>query len=197
VPGTHDVGLGLALLDQLVGGVGSVAMPRFDKARDERLDAAAWPEVEVPVDVVLLEGWCVGAPPQEPTALLEPCNELEREEDAQGDWRRAVNDALMGDYATLFGRMDALVYLRIPDFEAALRWREEQEAELRRRAVGAMTPTDVLRFVAHYQRLTVAFRQAAPGRADLLLDLDRQHRLVAVVSGGGWRRRRFRRHSAL
>lgn len=197
VPGTHDVGLGLKLLDQLTGGAGRVAMPRFDKARDERLEAGAWIEVEAPVDVVLFEGWCVGAPPEDPAALVEPCNDLEREEDARGDWRRAVNDALMGDYATLFGRMQALLYLRIPDFEAALRWREEQEAELRTRARGAMTPAEVRRFVAHYQRLTVAFRRSAPALADLLFDIDAAHRLVAVASGGGWGRRGFRSHSAL
>lgn len=197
VPGTHDVDLGLKLLDQLTGAAGRVALPRFDKARDERLEPAAWSEVEVPVDVILFEGWCVGAPPEDPEALHEPCNELEREEDARGEWRQAVNAALMGDYATLFGRLQALVYLRIPDFEAALRWREEQEAELRTRASGAMSAAELRRFVAHYQRLTLAFRRAAPALADLLIDIDGAHRLRAVTSGGALRRRGFRRHSAL
>ncbi|MCC5886394.1 MAG: kinase [Gammaproteobacteria bacterium] len=197
VPGTHDAGLGLALFDQLTGAAGRVALPRFDKGRDERMEAAHWTQVEAPVDVVLFEGWCLGVPPQDVAALAQPCNDLERKEDAEGIWRRTVNDALMGDYAELFARMRALVYLRVPDFAAVLRWREEQEARLRSHAPGAMTPAEVLRFVAHYERLTVALRQAAPGMADLLIDLDAEHRLVAVASGGAWRQRGFRRHSAL
>ncbi len=197
VPGTHDVDLGLELLDRLTGDTGSVALPRFDKGRDERVDIAHWAPVQAPVDVVLFEGWCVGAPPQGTAALVDPCNDLEREEDAAGIWRTAVNDALRQAYATLFARIGALVYLRIPDFAAVLRWREEQEALLRTHASAAMTPAEVVRFVAHYERLTMALRQAAPGLADLILDLDAQHRLVAVAPGGAWRQRRFRRHSAL
>jgi len=210
VPGTHDVGLGVELLDRLMGlaavgdgvgaragGAATVALPRFDKGRDERMDPAQWVEVAAPVDVVIFEGWCVGAPPQDEAALTHPCNDLERQEDAHGVWRRSVNAALMGDYQRLFGRMGALVYLRIPDFAAALRWREEQEAQLRTRAPTAMTPAEVIRFVAHYERLTVALRQASLRLADLLLELDDRHRLVAVTSGGGFRPRGFRRDSAL
>lgn len=196
VPGTHDAGLGLDLLDRLTGDAGTVAMPRFDKGRDERMDVAQWSQVAAPVDVVLFEGWCVGVPPQADALLGPPCNDLEREEDAQGVWRRAVNEALKRDYAMLFARLGALVYLRVPDFAAVLRWREEQEVLLRRRAPAAMTPAEVVRFVAHYERLTIALHRAAPGLADLLLDLDAEHRLVAVAAGGAWRQRGFRRHSA-
>src|SRR5215469_14478781 len=64
VPGTHDVGLGHALIDVLTEGSAEVSMPRFDKAEDTRAPAETWPRVASPVDVILFEGWCFGAIPQ-------------------------------------------------------------------------------------------------------------------------------------
>lgn len=196
VPCTHDVALGEALLADLVADSGQVALPRFDKAQDERLPKSEWPRVDTPVDVLLFEGWCVGAA-AEPDAQLEaPVNALERDEDADGRWRRAVNAALAGPYASLFGALDALVYLAIPDFAAAGRWREEQEAELRKRAAGGMTPGQVERFVAHYERLTRAMCRSMPLRSDLLFELDEAHRVAAVRPGGASGSRGFRSDSA-
>jgi D-glycerate 3-kinase len=62
-PGTHDPGLGLTLIGQL-GRLGRVALPRFDKASDDRRPRSAWQDVEAPLDVLVFEGWCVGAAPQ-------------------------------------------------------------------------------------------------------------------------------------
>ena len=76
VPGTHDVDLGVAILEGLAA-PGATLMPRFDKATDDR--ASAWDVHEGPFDVILFEGWCVGARPQAPGALIQPVNDLERE----------------------------------------------------------------------------------------------------------------------
>src|SRR5512139_4056281 len=62
-PGTHEPALGLEVLAALAR-TGRVALPRFDKAADTRRPTAEWEVVEAPVDVVLFEGWCVGARPQ-------------------------------------------------------------------------------------------------------------------------------------
>src|SRR4051812_32056613 len=48
-PGTHDVGMAGAALDQLRA-KGKVSLPRFDKAADTRAPRAAWPTVASPVD---------------------------------------------------------------------------------------------------------------------------------------------------
>ena len=97
VPGTHDVGLGHALIDVLSDGVAEVSMPRFDKAEDTRASSETWPCVAAPVDVILFEGWCVGALPQAEAVLHAPINALERDEDADGVWRGYVNERLKGD----------------------------------------------------------------------------------------------------
>ena len=182
VPGTHDTALGEQVLEALQGS-GEVALPSFDKATDDRRPESDWPRVQAPVDVILFEGWCVGARPQDPEALAVPVNALERDEDPHGLWRAHANAALAGAYQRLFGRLDVLVLLQAPSFEVVLAWRQEQEAKLRdrlaREGAGrarAMTDEQVARFISHYERLTRHILAEMPGRADVLVRLDAQRR---------------------
>jgi len=176
-PGTHDTALGEAVLDGLRG-PGRTLIPRFDKGRDDRRPQAEWTRFDGPADVVLFEGWCVGARPQPPEALIPPVNALERLEDPGGLWRGAVDAALAGPYRRLFARLDKLVLLQAPGFEAVAGWRGEQEAKLRFRsnAAAALAPELIGRFVAHYERLTRWILEEMPGRADLTIALDGERR---------------------
>ncbi|MGE7138366.1 hypothetical protein ACQKIE_12125 [Luteibacter sp. NPDC031894] len=91
VPGTHDLALLASTLDALTKASPErpVRIPRFDKSRDDRYDAALWPAIGEPPKLVVLEGWCVGVEPAtDPHKLSEPVNALERDEDADGRWRR-------------------------------------------------------------------------------------------------------------
>jgi D-glycerate 3-kinase len=124
-----------------------------------------------PVDVVLFEGWCVGARPQPAAALTRPVNALERDADPDGRWRTFVNTALAGAYAPLFARIDRLVLLQAPGFEVVAGWRAEQEAKLRARTGRGMDEAEIARFVAHYERLTRWILQEMPPRADLVFPL--------------------------
>jgi D-glycerate 3-kinase len=189
-PGTHDVALGHRVLDVLTGKSppDDVRMPRFDKAADTLAPREVWPVLTGAVDVVLFEGWCVGARPQDGALLVEPVNELERTRDADGVWRRYANDRLGSDYAALFARIDCLLMLKAPDFSAVFEWRALQEKKLgdRLRAQGGLTDgrklmsEDELRvFLAHYQRLTQWILAEMPARADILVTLERDH----TVSG--------------
>lgn len=186
VPGTHDVPLGLATFDALAGR-DPVALPSFDKSRDDRRPREQWPIAPAPVDVIVLEGWCVGAAPQEDAALATPVNALERDEDPDGAWRRYVNDALRGAYRALFGRIDLLVLLRAPSFEVVHGWRSEQEEKLRRRllergesADRLMDAAGIARFIAHYERLTRHILAEMPERADVLFALDASRRMTRL-----------------
>lgn len=170
-PGTHDVALACVILDHLAQ-PGSTPLPRFDKATDERLPIADWPSVEGPIDVVIFEGWCVGACPQPASDLALPVNELERVDDANGRWRQYVNRQLAEPYQALFSRLDALVLLAAPGFEVVRAWRAEQEHKLRDRSGGGMDDTAINRFIAHYERLTRWILQEMPARADWTIPLD-------------------------
>lgn len=191
VPGTHDVARAEDLLDSLIDADHgrTVALPVFDKALDDRAPASQWPVVDAPVDVVLFEGWCVGARPQPPGALAEPANALEAERDRSGRWRRYVNERLRTDYASLFLRLDLLVMLRVPNFEKVLEWRRLQEKKLRQRLRGrprtgakppGMSDEEIAHFVRHYERLTRHMLKTMPGYADAVIDVDENHRMTGI-----------------
>jgi D-glycerate 3-kinase len=169
VPGTHDVDLCMRVLDRVARG--PTPMPRFDKATDDRVEPSRWP-VEGPADVVVIEGWCLGARAQPAADLVEPINDLERNEDRDARFRGFVNTALLR-YQALFERFDKLIYLQVPNFEAVLRWRAEQETQIE--PARRMTEAELTRFVAHYERLTRWMCIDLPPRADLTVVLDEAH----------------------
>jgi D-glycerate 3-kinase len=181
VPGTHDVALGMAVIDSL-GRPGETAVPRFDKATDDRRDPADWDVVAGPVDVILFEGWCVGARPQDDAALADPVNDLERTGDADGAWRRYANAALAGPYQTLFDRIGFQVLLRAPSFDAVLAWRLEQEHKLRERTGAGQSDAGIAAFVQHYERLTRWIDAEMPARADVAVQLGPERQVTAVRS---------------
>ena len=169
VPGTHDVALGLETLAALERGEAS-PLPRFDKGADDRAPRADWPLAPEGTEVLLLEGWCLGARPQ--PDVSEPVNALEVEEDPQALWRSHANAALAGEYQRLFAHIDLLVLLAAPGWDVVAQWREQQEAELRQRGGAAvMNPAQVSRFIQHYERLTRWILEEMPMRADLTVRL--------------------------
>jgi D-glycerate 3-kinase len=177
-PGTHD----LALLARTVAalraaGPGSrTPLPAFDKLADDRRAEADWPMFTGRPSAVLIDGWCLGATAQAEVDLVKQINALEREQDGQGVWRRAVNADLAGPYADLFARFDAVLFLKAPSFDAVLDWRCEQEAGLMGR-----TPADLPAerraalavFIQHFERIT---RHMLTGgvRAEMTFALDRE-----------------------
>ncbi|HYD25944.1 MAG TPA: kinase [Croceibacterium sp.] len=171
VPGTHDPALGRAVIADFRAGR-DLALPRFDKSVDDRRPQ---PErVAGPLDVLLFEGWCLGAAPQAEADLARPVNALEAAEDPDGVWRRYVNDALRGPYAALFAELDMLVMLKVPDFAAVRRNRALQEDKLRARnpdAPGLMDAAALERFLDQDERLTLHMFDEMPARADVLIEI--------------------------
>ncbi|ANI77439.1 kinase [Sphingobium sp. EP60837] len=186
VPRTHDIDLGLGIIASLERGE-AAPLPRFDKAADDRLPDSAWEEAAPGTRLLLLEGWCVGARPQSEADLASPVNQLEREEDAEGIWRHFVNSALAGSYQALFARIDRLVFLAAPSFDVVLRWRNEQEEELRGRAPspGVMSGKEIARFIQHYERLTRHMLDDLPRWADMVIELAEDRSVIAIRNRGG------------
>lgn len=174
-PGTHDVAMAGAVLDQLKSR-GKVNLPRFEKAADDRAPRGAWETVASPVDVILFEGWCLGARAQGGAALSRPVNALEAQEDPDAVWRTYVNDQLDGRYQDLFGKMNELIFLKAPSFEVVMDWRTEQERKLRERTGAGMADDEIARFIAHYERLTrwILSEMAERARWTIEFDEDRQ-----------------------
>lgn len=172
VPGTHDVALAMAVLAALRDGM-PVKLPRFDKAQDDRVAEILWQERNPPVDIILFEGWCVGARPQSSAQLQQPVNSLEAQEDDQAIWRQYVNARLANEYQVLFAMLDVLLMLKVPSFEKVFEWRALQESALQ----NAMTAQQLQRFVMHYERLTRHMLSEMPERADKVLQIGDDHQL--------------------
>lgn len=188
VPGTHDVALAMTTLDAL-SRHGTVALPSFDKAADDRRPERLWPQVQTPLDILIFEGWCVGATAQENAALRDPINALEREYDAHRTWRTYVNERLQNEYRILFARLDLMIALTTSTFDTVYEWRAEQERKLRERverrgddASRLMTERELRRFIAHYERLTSHIMSTMPIDADIVLALDSSRRILEVSS---------------
>ncbi len=195
VPGTHDIPLAHRVLDALThpGAARKIAVPAFDKAADDRAPKRDWRRVNAPADVVLFEGWCVGARAQPPDALGDPVNELEAAEDRDASWRTGVNERLRTDYAELFARLDLLVMLRVPSFDRVFEWRALQERELREGLHGpsaeterssVLSPAGLKRFIRHYERLTRHMLETMPTYADVVISIDGSHRMSGYTENG-------------
>ena len=178
-PGTHDVARACAVLDALRAGR-PVRVPRFDKLADRRLPPAQWHAVHG-ANLVLFEGWCLGAPAEADEALAAPLNRLEREEDGDGRWRRWCNAALARDYPALWRRIDRLLFLQPPGFDVVPHWRWEQEQALQAREAGreGMSRAQVERFVQHYERVSRQALRSLPALADAIIELDDERRPTA------------------
>jgi D-glycerate 3-kinase len=192
VPGTHDVDLGVQLIKRLVSALPGeqTAIPVFDKATDNPRAADRWRIFTGRADVVIFEGWCVGAVPQAEAALATPVNALEADEDMTGAWRRYVQTQLAGPYQVLFGNLHLLLMIRAPGFETVFAWRRQQEHKLRdalardpsaASTARVMSDAELRRFIAHYERLTRHILAEMPARADILLTLDEARKMSGLT----------------
>jgi len=194
VPGTHEIESLLSTLQAARRATAGelVELMHFDKAADER--AAHTTRHEGPFDVVLLEGWCVGARPQTQDELRAPINALEANEDRDGAFRGYVNAELTGRYGAVWNELDMLVFLAAPDIPAVHAFRRQQEHALQRRAAqaaadgkataatrtGIMTDSQLERFIAHFERITAHMLSGTPNYADIVVQLDAQRHVEAV-----------------
>jgi D-glycerate 3-kinase len=182
VPGTHDVALAIEIVESLraLTDIEQLTLPAFDKAMDEPVVAEECIGVYGPVHLLLLEGWFMGAKPEQESALDMAVNELERLQDSDKTWRRYVNTQLAGDYQKLFQMLDMLVLLQAPSFEQVYEWRTLQEHKLissQPSGTATLTDAQLVDFIQHFERLTRHCLKILPARANVVLHLNAQHRI--------------------
>lgn len=186
VPGTHDMALLRQTLEQLLQAYRPepVAIPRFDKAADDRRPISDWDRIAAPVHLVLLEGWCLGAGPQPVDILAQPLNDLERDEDPDGLWREYSNEVLRREFLSLYPLVDQWIMLCAPSFDCVFEWRREQEcklaATLSPEQAGKLMDDDALRrFIQHFERITHSCLKELPHKVNHLFSLDEQRQIKA------------------
>ncbi|PHH86626.1 hypothetical protein CDD83_9953 [Cordyceps sp. RAO-2017] len=159
-PGTHDVALAGSVFAALMRGR-PTKIPRYDKGafhgRGDRLPEAAWTPVnqpgQAPLQVVILEGWCVGFRPLGRRGVeamwSAPSRTLCRH---RLEHLLLLDDKLAG-YDGLTDLLDAFIHLDADDVQHVYGWRLEQEERLRAQSwdpAAGMTPDEVVAFVDAY-----------------------------------------------
>lgn len=181
VPGTHDVALAQQTLDKLTQDDKPTQVPRFNKAQDDRYPQTQWDIVASDVDIVIFEGWCLGAEAQKANDLLIPVNGLEENNDSQFIWRNYVNQQLQQHYRCLFKSIDLWVMLKAPSFDCVFDWRLQQENKLRESIDDKRKTMDeraIKQFIQYYQRITEHLLHTLPAKVDYLFELDEQRNIV-------------------
>jgi D-glycerate 3-kinase len=165
VPGTHD----LRLAKEIIGELSHAApnrvtkLPKFDKASDDRLPEDQWPTFTGRPDAILFEGWCMGAR-QPATSLSDPINDVERFDDSEGRWRKAVNTELTQNYVKFFASwFDDFVFLEAPAMLIVRRWRRQQEERMLGRPLTEVEAADLDHFIEHFERITRAMMSGDHG----------------------------------
>jgi D-glycerate 3-kinase len=174
VPGTHELDRMLADFDQIHSGdLSDLCLPVFDKSIDDRAPIQEWRSLQVAPQIIVFEGWCVGATPQDSAELASAVNETERILDADGSWRREVLKASQRLYNALHSRLDQLWYIHVPDWNCVIDWRWQQERELAQKNLKSRT--DVENFLGCFERIFNHMQDSYPQWADLVIEVDRNH----------------------
>jgi len=183
VPGTHDTILIKKIFSNLIKkNFKPLIIPLFDKSKDNRFPEKKWQKIKKQPEIIIFEGWCVGAKPQEKKYLKKSINILERKHDVNLIWRSRVNYELQNEYASIFNKINRLIFLRVPSFECVYKWRLLQEKKLQLTSKGKkiMSPTQVRSFIMHYERITKQMLEDLTKKAYAVLYLDKKHRFNKI-----------------
>lgn len=148
-PGTHDVDLGIKVLDELRKQQGIVEVPRFDKSAWGGIGDRTKPEIIENIDIVLFEGWFVGVEPIDPSAFETAPPPIITEADR--DFARDMN-AKLPDYLPLWERLDRLIMLYPVDYRLSKQWRRQAERQMISLSKSGMSDEIVDRFVEYFWR---------------------------------------------
>ncbi len=186
VPGTHDYKIIINFLKKVKSKkFKSLKLPKFDKSIDDRYKKKYWYEVKSRPDIIILEGWCVGAKAQKISSIIKPINSLERVKDSNLVWRKYVNDQLKTNYKNLFKHINEIIYLRANNFKLLQEWRITQEKRLwlkstNKKNLKIMSRGDIINFMQTYQRITQNMFKDVPKYASIIMKLNSNHQISSI-----------------
>jgi len=180
VPGTHDI----LLLKKSLTNIKKKLfkpffIPRFDKSTDDRYPRNKWLKIKKKPDIVIFEGWCVGAKHQKDKQLKKSINKLEKKHDIKLKWRKKVNNELKSSYKEVFNLINKLIFLQVPSFNYVYKWRLLQEKKLKLTKFGnkIMTKDQIKNFIMFYERITKQMIKDLNLKANIVVKIDTRHRL--------------------
>ena len=185
VPGTHDINLIKNFFISVKRKkFKKIKLPKFNKSIDDRSKKNYWHNINKRPEIIILEGWCVGAKPQIISSLRKPVNILERHEDKDLIWRKYANEKLKKEYKEVFAMIDYFIFMKVPNFKIVFKWRLLQESKLRKKLhykKKIMTYSAIKRFIMFYQRITLQMMKDLSKSASIVLLLKKNHEIKRVL----------------
>ena len=187
VPGTHDINMMLNFFKKAKSKkFKRLKLPTFNKAIDDRFNKKRWYDLKEKPDVIIFEGWCVGAKAEKINTLNKTINLMEKNKDKKKIWRKYVNQQLKSKYKNLYSQLNCLIYLRAKNFNLLQKWRLKQERKLllsskKNSKLKIMNKEDVLSFMQTYQRVTQNMFKNMPKYASIILNLNSNHQIKTAV----------------
>ncbi len=184
VPGTHDTSsIKNFFIKIKKKKFKKFKIPKFAKNLDDRLKKKYWYNVNERPEIVILEGWCVGAKSQSQSLIKKPINDLEKSEDKQMIWRKHVNHKLKNDYKKIFSKIDHFIFIKIPNFKVVFKWRFLQESKLRKNSHlnnKTMSYNEIKRFIMFYERITLQMIKDLSKSASMLMMLKKNQEVKKI-----------------
>lgn len=182
-PGTHDIDLGLNILDNILQRQTQISVPRFDKSLHSGNGDRTLPETVENVDIVLFEGWFVGVIPIDSASFDTPTLPIITEADKQ--FARDMND-LLHNYLPLWQRLDSLIALYPKDYRLSLEWRKQAEHQMKASGKTGMTDLQIEEFVNYFWKalhpeLFIKPLIKSPS-VDLVIEINPNHSFGNIVS---------------
>ncbi|WP_202950663.1 zeta toxin family protein [Pseudanabaena sp. PCC 6802] len=194
-PGTHDIDLGIQVLDRLRQGLGQaqgavptttptpedqqppIFIPRFDKSKYGGDGDRAEPEAITGADIILFEGWFTGVQPVDPAIFATAPEPIITEADRQ--FAISTNERLKA-YLPLWQRLDSLMLLYPSDYRYSKLWRLQAEHETIAKGGDGMSDEDVEKFVEYFWRalhpeLFITPLMRSPDLCDLVVEINIEH----------------------
>ncbi len=178
-PGTHDVNLGIEVLERCLEGEGSkpILLPRFDKSAYNGSGDRINPQAIPSADIILFEGWFVGARPLSDLVIdqsQDTKDVLRTSEDVQ--FAKDSNRRLI-EYLPLWDKLDRLLVLYPQDYRFSQAWRKEAERKMIAQGKTGMSDTEIDKFVEYFWKslhpnLYVKPLISNPYLVDLVVELD-------------------------
>ena len=185
VPGTHDISLVKKFFDFIKKkNFKKFKLPKFDKSMDDRLKKKYWSNIKKRPEIVILEGWCVGAKPQSNSIINKSINVLEKYEDKHLIWRKYANEKLKKEYKKLFAMIDHFIFMKIPNFNVVYEWRLLQESKLRKKSHSSkkiMSYNEIKRFIMFYERITLQMIKDLSKSASVVIFLKTNHKIKKIL----------------
>ncbi len=185
VPGTHDINIIKNFFHFIKKKkFKKYTLPKFDKSIDDRLKKKYWSKVETKPEIVILEGWCVGAKSQKISIIKKPKNILEKYEDKDLIWRKYVNKKLNKEYKHLFNMIDHFIFMKIPNFNVVYKWRLLQENKLKKKSYSnnrIMSYKEIKRFIMFYERITLQMMKDLSKSASIIMTLKKNQEIKKIL----------------